>query len=333
MAYILGIESSCDETAAAVIKDNLELSSIIYSQEIHKQYGGVVPEMASRLHEQQISYVVEKAIQKANISLTALDAIAFTNGPGLVGALWVGNMFVKGLAMSLNKPIVAVNHLKAHIIAHFLTTNPPPFPFLCLTVSGGHTQIVVVHSHTDMEVVITTQDDAAGECFDKVGKNMGLEYPAGPIIDVLAQHGNASAFVYPRPRTKTGNYSFSGLKTAFLYHIQKETLTNPNFIHENKADLAASIQKAIVDYLLSIFIKKAKEFNIRHLAISGGVSANTYLRTQLALLSKKHAYTFYSLPLLYCTDNAAMIAITGYYQYLAGDIATLDVAPFAKYKV
>ncbi len=332
--YILGIESSCDDTSAAVLKDRLILSNVIANQDIHKSYGGVVPELASRAHQQNIIPVVEVALQKAKIQKNQLNGIAFTRGPGLLGSLLVGTSFAKAFALGLNIPIIEVNHMKAHILAHFVEVKPdsphPEFPFLCLTVSGGHTQIVKVNSPSDMEILGKTIDDAAGEAFDKAAKIMGLPYPGGPEIDKLAKQGNPKAFSFPEPKIQGLNYSFSGLKTAFLYFLRDQLKLDAAFIEKNKADIAASIQDTIIRVLLSKLRRAARETAISQVAIAGGVSANSSLRHQLQKMAEKENWRVFIPDFQFTTDNAAMIAMTGYFKYIENDFASQDVAPYAK---
>ncbi len=332
--YILGIESSCDDTSAAVLKDTVILSNVIANQDIHKTFGGVVPELASRAHQQNIIPVVEVALRKANIQKNQLNAIAFTRGPGLLGSLLVGTSFAKSFALGLNIPIIEVNHLKAHILAHFVQLNEPKkvpnFPFLCLTVSGGHTQIVKVMSPSDMHIIGNTIDDAAGEAFDKTAKIMGLPYPGGPHIDKLAKVGNPEAFHFPEPRIPALDYSFSGLKTSFLYFVRDHLKENPDFIEQNKADLAASMQSAIIKSLLKKLKLAVKETGITEVAIAGGVSANSGLRNALTELAQEENWTVHIPEFQFTTDNAAMIAITGYFKYLEKDFAKQNIAPLAK---
>ncbi len=332
--YILGIESSCDDTSAAVLKDRRILSNVIANQDIHKSYGGVVPELASRAHQQNIIPVVEVALRKAKIQKNQLDAIAFTRGPGLLGSLLVGTSFAKAFAMGLNIPIIEVNHLKAHILAHFVEVTPdnphPAFPFLCLTVSGGHTQIVKVNSPSDMEILGKTIDDAAGEAFDKAAKIMGLPYPGGPEIDKLAKSGNPKAYPFPEPKIKGLNYSFSGLKTAFLYFLRDQLKLDDAFIEKNKADIAASIQDTIIRVLLSKLRRASRETGITEVAIAGGVSANSELRKQLLTMAEKERWEVFVPDFQFTTDNAAMIAITGYFKYLNKEFASQDIVPYAK---
>jgi N6-L-threonylcarbamoyladenine synthase len=329
---ILGIESSCDDTSAAIIEGQKVLSNIIANQEIHKKYGGVVPELASRAHQQNIIPVVDEAIKQAKINKKDINAVAFTNGPGLLGSLIVGNSFAKSFALGMNIPIISINHMKAHILAHFIDEgkNMPEFPFLCLTVSGGHTQIVLVKSHKEMEVIGTTIDDAAGEAFDKSAKILGLEYPGGPLIDKYAKNGDMHAFIFGKPKVKGYDFSFSGLKTSILYKIQAELKNNSSFIKDNFENLCASIQHSIVDILIEKIEKAMKDTNIRELAIAGGVSANSYLRLRANELAIKNNYKLHIPNFEYCTDNAAMIAIAGYFKYLANDYAENSVVPAAR---
>jgi N6-L-threonylcarbamoyladenine synthase len=327
---ILGIESSCDETAAAVLADGKLLSNLIATQAIHQQYGGVVPELASRAHQEKIVPVVQAAIAEAGITLQDLDGIAVTNGPGLLGALLVGASFAKGLALALQIPLVGVNHTQGHILSHFLTEPAPKFPFLCLTVSGGHTQLVVVRSPLDMEIIGQTEDDAAGEAFDKAAKLLGLPYPGGPLIDQYAQSGNPKAFQFPKGNMEGYNYSFSGIKTAIMYFLQKQ---DPEFIQANMADICASIQHTLVETLLTKLKLAIKETGIKEVAIAGGVAANSGLRQSLQLLRDTMGLNLYIPPFAYCTDNAAMIAMAGHFLLLDGrdDGQNLDVSPNLKY--
>jgi len=338
MAIILGIESSCDDTSAAVINDGLILSNLIANQSVHEEFGGVVPELASRAHQQNIIPVVDNAIKKAGISVKDIDAIAFTRGPGLLGSLLVGTSFAKGLAIANNIPLIEVNHLQAHVLAHFIKeseedTNQPEFPFLCLLVSGGHTEIVIVKSPTNMEVIGKTIDDAAGEAFDKCAKVMKLPYPGGPVIDKLAKLGNANKFQFNKPRIKNLDYSFSGLKTSFLYFLRDRMKENDKFIDENINDLSASIQRTIIEILLDKFTKAIKQTGIKHIAVAGGVSANSEIKYQLELLAKQMKLKLFVPSFGFTTDNAAMIAISGYYKYLEKDFSTLDVVPQARYSI
>ncbi|MDP6921595.1 MAG: tRNA (adenosine(37)-N6)-threonylcarbamoyltransferase complex transferase subunit TsaD [Lutibacter sp.] len=334
--YILGIESSCDDTSAAVLCNGKILSNIIANQEIHAKYGGVVPELASRAHQQHIVPVVQQAIQQANIDKKDLSAIAFTRGPGLMGSLLVGTSFAKSLALALNIPLIAVNHMQAHVLAHFIDDErqqPPPFPFLCLTISGGHTQIVKVSDYFTMEVLGETLDDAVGEAFDKSAKILGLPYPGGPLIDQYARLGDARAFAFPRPKVGDLDYSFSGLKTAILYFIQKKVRQHPNFIKEHLHDLCASIQQTLTDILFEKLEKAAKSTKIKHVAIAGGVSANSQIRERLKACEQDLGWTTYVPPFAYTTDNAAMIAITGYHKYLTGRFSDETVLATARLKV
>ncbi len=333
---ILGIESSCDDTSAAVIQGNKILSNIAANQEIHNEYGGVVPELASRAHQQNIIPVVEKSVSKANIRQNDISAIGFTRGPGLLGSLLVGTSFAKSLAMSLNVPLIEVNHLQAHILAHFIEDAnpvPPKFPFLCLTVSGGHTMIVLVKDYFNMEIVGKTTDDAAGEAFDKIGKIFDLDYPAGPIVDRLAKNGNPEAFRFNKPKLDAYNYSFSGIKTSVLYFVQKEVKKNPQFIAENLNDLCASVQKAIVEILMEKLEKAAHDFGINEIAIAGGVSANSALRQAMINNREKLGWNIYIPKFEYTTDNAAMIAMVAKLKYERGEFADLSIAATARYDI
>lgn len=326
---ILAIESSCDDTAAAVISDGRVLSNLIATQKMHEQYGGVVPEVASRAHLSNIVPVVDEALKQAQLTADDIDAVAFTRGPGLLGSLIVGVSFAKAFALSKNIPLIDVNHLQAHILAHFAEDPKPSFPFLSLTVSGGHTQIVLVKDYHDMELLGTTLDDAAGEAFDKIGKEIGLPYPAGPYIDKLAKEGNA-VFEFPEPRIANLDFSFSGLKTAVKYFIEKELEKDPDFIQKNLNDLCASVQERIISILLNKFKKAAKEQGIKELAIGGGVSANSGLRKAFDELGQKLGWTTYIPSFEYCTDNAAMIGISAYYKYLAKDFTDQEVVATAR---
>lgn len=332
--YILGIESSCDDTSAAVLKDTYILSNAIANQDIHKTYGGVVPELASRAHQQNIIPVVEVALRKAKITKKQLNAIAFTRGPGLLGSLLVGTSFAKSFAMGLGIPIIEVDHLKAHILSHFINDddhNPhPQFPFICLTVSGGHTQIVKVNSPNQMKIIGSTIDDAAGEAFDKAAKIMGLPYPGGPEIDKLARIGHPDAFTFPEPNMQGLDYSFSGLKTSFLYFLRDRLKEDEQFIEKNKADLSASLQQTIIRILLKKLKKAAKETGINEIAIAGGVSANSGLRQAMQLTAEELGWNIYIPKLQYSTDNAAMIAIAGYFKYLDRDFASQNLTPYSK---
>lgn len=335
-SLILGIESSCDDTSAAVICGNKILSNIAASQAIHKEYGGVVPELASRAHQQNIIPVVEKAFTKANIQQKQISAVGFTRGPGLLGSLLVGTSFAKSLAMSLNVPLIEVNHLQAHILAHFIddaNSMPPEFPFLCLTVSGGHTMIVLVKDYFDMEIIGKTTDDAAGEAFDKIGKIFGLDYPAGPIVDRLAKNGDENSFKFNKPRLENYDYSFSGIKTSVLYFIQKELKKNPDFIKENLDDLCASVQKSIIEILMEKLEKAAKDYGINHVAIAGGVSANSGLRDAMKKNEEKLGWNIYIPKFEYTTDNAAMIAMVAQLKLERGEFTDLSAAATARYEL
>ncbi len=334
--YILGIESSCDDTAASIIQNGKILSNIVASQKIHEAYGGVVPELASRAHQQNIVPVVYQALEKAKITKDQLHAIAFTRGPGLMGSLLVGASFAKSFAYGLGIPLIDVNHMQAHILAHFIDEegfNKPPFPFLAMTISGGHTQIVKVNNYFDMEVIGETIDDAVGEAFDKSGKILGLGYPAGPIIDKLAKLGNSKAFQFTKPKVAGLNFSFSGLKTAILYFVQNETKKNPDFIQENLNDICASIQYTIIGILIDKLKLATKQTGIKHIAIGGGVSANSGIRQALKDGEQKFGWTTYVPKFEFTTDNAAMIAIVGYLKYLEGDFAKKDVMASARLKI
>lgn len=331
---IIGIESSCDDTSAAVIRDGLLLSNVIASQRVHEEYGGVVPELASRAHQQNIVPVVDAALKRAGVDKSELSAIAFTRGPGLLGSLLVGTSFAKGLSLGLQIPIVDVNHLHGHVLSHFVRQAPddrvPEFPFLCLLISGGNSQIVLVKSYRDMEILGQTIDDAAGEAFDKCAKVMGLPYPGGPHIDRLAAEGDATRFAFARPHIPGLDYSFSGLKTSFLYTVRDEIKKNPDFIAENMADLAASLQSTIIKILLDKLDKAVKLTGVKTIAIGGGVSANSGVRAAIDDYCKRHRLTAFIPPRAFTTDNAAMVAIAGYYKYLDGDFCPYDAAPFAR---
>lgn len=334
--YILGIESSCDDTAASVIHNGKILSNVVASQKIHEDYGGVVPELASRAHQQNIVPVVHEALKVANISKDQLHAIAFTSGPGLMGSLLVGTSFAKSLAFGLNIPLINVNHMKAHILAHFIEEDgfiKPPFPFLALTISGGHTQIVTVKNHFDMTVIGETIDDAVGEAFDKSGKILGLGYPAGPEIDKRAKLGNPKAFKFTKPKVDGLNFSFSGLKTAILYFVQRETKANPKFVEENINDICASIQYTIKGILIDKLKLASKETGINHIAIGGGVSANSGIRQALKDGERKFGWKTYIPKFEFTTDNAAMIAIVGYLKYLEGYFAERNITASARLKI
>ena len=351
---ILGIESSCDDTSCAVIKNTVVLSNVTANQSIHQQYGGVIPELASRDHEKNSVPVIDAALKNANIKLSQLSAIAVTRGPGLSGSLLVGLSFAKSLSLALGIPLIEVNHMQGHILAHFIQEDSatslqeagssdlqtvncklkvPSFPFLCLTVSGGHTQIVKVSSHLEFELLAETEDDAVGEAFDKAAKILGLPYPGGPLIDKYAQLGDASKYKFPTPQLKNNNYSFSGIKTAFLYFIQQQTQLNANFIEEHLHDICASYQAHLIKYLLKNLLAVSNETGITIVAIAGGVSANSGLRKELELLGKKHNWQTFIPKFEYCTDNAAMIGITGHYKFLKGEFCELDVAPLARYEI
>ena len=330
--YILGIESSCDDTSAAVWKDGEILSNCVANQEIHALYGGVVPEVASRAHQQNILPVVQQAIEQAGISKKDLSAIAFTKGPGLIGSLIVGVSFAKSLALALDIPLVGVNHMQAHIMAHFAEKPYPTFPFLCLTVSGGHTQIVKVNSPFEYELLGETLDDAAGEAFDKSGKLLGLDYPAGPLIDKLAKQGTPK-FEFSKPRIQGLNFSFSGLKTGILYFLQREMKKDSDFITNNKADICASIQETIVQVLLGKLVRASKETGIKRIAIAGGVSANTQLREDLKAKAEKHRWDLFIPKFEYCTDNAAMIAVAGAFAYEDKRFESQKTEPIARLHV
>jgi len=358
MTTLLAIESSCDDTSAAVLRDDVLLSNVIASQKVHEQYGGVVPELASRAHEQNIIPVVDGAIREAGIRKEEIDAVAFTRGPGLMGSLMVGVSFAKSFAQALGKPIIEVNHLQAHVLSHFIQAPPQPlsqgegqslqqpaqasplpgrgagvrptFPFICLLVSGGHTQILLLHSHFDMEILGQTIDDAAGEAIDKAAKIMDLGYPGGPIIDRLAKEGNADAFHFATPQIAGYDYSFSGIKTSFLYFLRDRLKEDPDFIEKHKADLCASIQKTIVDFLLKKVEKAALKYNVRQVAIAGGVSANSRLRSELQRICDKHRWQAFIPPFKFCTDNAAMVGIAGYFKYLKGEFADISLPPYTR---
>lgn len=334
--YILGIESSCDDTAASVIQNGRILSNVVASQKIHEEYGGVVPELASRAHQQNIVPVVYQALKKANITKKQLHAIAFTRGPGLMGSLLVGTSFAKSLAYGLHIPLIDVNHMQGHILAHFIDEDgfdKPPFPFITMTISGGHTQIVRVDNFFNMTVIGETIDDAVGEAFDKSGKILGLGYPAGPEIDKRAKLGNPKAFKFTKPKVDGLNFSFSGLKTAVLYFIQKETKANPNFIEENINDICASIQYTIINILIDKLKTASKLTGIKHIAIGGGVSANSGIRQALKECEQKFGWTTYLPKFEFTTDNAAMIAIVGYLKYLENNFANQNVAASARLKI
>lgn len=333
--YILAIESSCDDTSAAVLRDGYLLSNVIASQKVHEAYGGVVPELASRAHQQNIVPTVSEAIRQSGISKEQISAIAFTRGPGLMGSLLVGTSFAKGLSISLNVPLIEVNHLQAHILAHFIQTEGeekklPEFPFLCLLVSGGNSQIVLVKSPKDMEIIGQTIDDAAGEAFDKCAKVMGLTYPGGPIIDKLAKLGNPQAFQFHKPQIANYDYSFSGLKTSFLYLLRDRLKEDPDFIEKNKEDLCASLQYTVVDILMSKLRKAVKDLGINRVAVAGGVSANSALRAAFEDHAKRYKWDIFIPKFSYTTDNGAMVAIAGYFKYLDGDFCDISLPPFSR---
>lgn len=334
--YILGIESSCDDTSASIIHNGKVLSNVIANQEVHAKYGGVVPELASRAHQQNIVPVVQQAISQANITKEDLNAIAFTKGPGLMGSLLVGTSFAKSLALGLGIPLIDVNHMQAHILAHFIEEEQskfPPFPFVCLTISGGHTQIVKISNHFEMEILGETIDDAVGEAFDKSAKILGLPYPGGPLIDKHAQKGNPKAFQFTQPKVGDLDFSFSGLKTQILYFIQKNNKENPNFIAEHLNDICASIQYTIIEILMKKLKNAVKHTGIKHIAIAGGVSANSEIRKRLVLAEKHWGWTTYIPKFEYTTDNAAMIAIAGYLKFLDKQYAPISVSAQARLKV
>jgi N6-L-threonylcarbamoyladenine synthase len=328
---ILAIESSCDETSAAIVRNGKVLNNVIASQAIHHKYGGVVPELASRAHQKNIHSVVNEAMTTASIQPSQLDAIAFTRGPGLMGALLVGVSFAKGMALSLGIPMIDVNHMEAHVLANFIGAGGgitvPTFPFLCLTVSGGHTQIVMVRSHLEMEVIGETKDDAVGEAFDKAAKILGLPYPGGPLIDKYASQGNADAFAFPTTNVPGLDFSFSGIKTAFLYFIRDQKLREPDFIQQRLADICASLQRTLVGMLMEKLIVAARQTGIKDIAIAGGVSANSELRRELIKAGGIHQWRTFIPPFEYCTDNAAMIAMAAHYKYVSGRFAPPDIAP------
>lgn len=333
MAVILGIESSCDETSASICIDGEIKSNIIAGQAIHANYGGVVPELASRAHQQNIIPTVDQALQQAKINKNEIDAVAFTRGPGLLGSLLVGTSFAKSFALAQNIPLIEVNHMQAHILAHFIEDPKPTFPFLCLTVSGGHTQIVLVKDYFDMELLGETLDDAAGEAFDKTAKILNLPYPGGPLIDKYAKEGNPLAFALPEPQIADLNFSFSGLKTAILYMVQAQEKENPDFLAENMADVCAAVQHRIVTILLNKLKKAAKQTGVKDIAIAGGVSANSGLRSGLVAMGEKYKWNVFIPKFEYCTDNAAMIAIAGYQKFLKADFVGQDISPLARMHV
>ena len=330
MSVILAIESSCDETSVAICNNGKITANVIANQTIHQNYGGVIPELASRVHQQNIVPVIQQALSDAKVNKKELNAVAFTQGPGLLGSLLVGVSFAKSFALALDLPLISVNHMHAHILAHFIDDPKPQFPFICLTVSGGHTQIVVVRSHFDMEIVGETLDDAAGEAFDKTAKILNLPYPGGPLIDKYAKAGNPLAYKFGEPQIKDLNYSFSGFKTSILYFIRNQEKENPNFVSEHLNDICASVQHSIVHILLNKLKKAAKQYGIKEIAIAGGVSANSGLRAGLTALAEELNWNVYIPAFEYCTDNAAMIAIAGYYKYLNKDFVEQDVAPLSR---
>lgn len=334
---ILGIESSCDDTSAAVIRDGCLLSNVIASQKVHEEYGGVVPELASRAHQQNIVPVVDSAIRKAAINKRDLDAIAFTRGPGLLGSLLVGTSFAKGMSLGLRIPLVDVNHLHGHVLSHFIRREPtdevPQYPFLCLLISGGNSQIILVRNYNDMEILGQTIDDAAGEAFDKCAKVMGLPYPGGPHIDRLAAEGDSDKFKFAKPRIPGLDYSFSGLKTSFLYTLRDNTKIAPDFIQNNQADLAASLQRTIIEILLDKLDKAVRQTGVKTIAIGGGVSANSGVRKAIADYAERHKMKAFIPERVFTTDNAAMVAIAGYYKYLDRQFCPYDLAPFARVTV
>jgi len=330
MSVILAIESSCDDTSASICADGVILSNVIANQTIHQAYGGVVPELASRVHQQNIVPAVQQALLAAKVSKNDVNAVAFTRGPGLLGSLLVGVSFAKAFALAKNLPLIEVNHMQAHVLAHFIGDPKPSFPFLCLTVSGGHTQIVLVKDYFDMQVIGQTTDDAAGEAMDKTSKILGLPYPGGPLIDKHARSGNPDTFKFPEPQIPGLDFSFSGLKTSILYFIQNNVKANPNFIEDNLNDICASVEKRIATILLNKLKKAADEYGIKDIALAGGVSANTGLREGLLAIGSKNGWNCFIPKLEYCTDNAAMIAIAGYHKYLKGEFVGQDVAPLAR---
>jgi len=330
VSILLAIESSCDETSVAICNNGKITANVIANQTIHENYGGVIPELASRVHQQNIVPAIQQALFTAKVNKKDVNAVAFTQGPGLLGALLVGVSFAKAFALALNLPLIAVNHMQAHILAHFIDDPKPKFPFLCLTVSGGHTQIVLVKDYFDMQIVGETLDDAAGEAFDKTAKLLGLPYPGGPLIDKYAQLGNPFAFTFPIPQIQDLNYSFSGFKTAILYFIRDKQKENPLFVEENLNDVCASVQHSIVNILLNKLKKAAKQYNCNEIAIAGGVSANSGLRKALLDAKEQMGWNVYIPAFEYCTDNAAMIAIAGYHKFLAGDFVGQEISPMAR---
>lgn len=333
MATILGIESTCDETSASICIDGKIYSNIIATQSVHEKFGGVIPELASRAHQQNIIPTVEQAIKEAKIHKNEIDAVAFSRGPGLMGSLLVGISFAKAFALAKNIPLIEVNHMQAHILAHFIEEPKPPFPFLCLTVSGGHTQIVKVNDYFDMKLIGQTIDDAAGEAFDKTAKILGLPYPGGPLIDQYAQNGNSQAFAFPEPKIPDYDFSFSGLKTSILYFIQRNVDQDPDFIKNNLEDICASVQNRIVSILLNKLEKAALANGIKNIAIAGGVSANTGLRKGIKQLGENHSWNVFIPKFEYCTDNAAMIAMAGYYKFLQKDFVDQNITPLTRWAI
>lgn len=338
MITILGIESSCDDTSAAVIRDGVILSNVIAGQVVHERYGGVVPELASRAHQQNIIPVVHDALKQAGITKEEISAVAFTRGPGLLGSLLVGTSFAKGFSSALNIPMIEINHLQAHVLAHFIKedehdTSQPEFPFLCLLVSGGNSQIILVKSYDDMEIVGQTIDDAAGEAFDKCAKVMGLGYPGGPVVDRLAKLGNSGRFKFSKPHIAGYDYSFSGLKTSFLYFLRDELKKDDGFIEKNKEDLCASLQKTIIEILMDKLYHAAKDLQIKEVAVAGGVSANSGLRAAFEEYSRRYGWKIHIPKFAYTTDNAAMVAISGYYKYLDSQFCAPDVIPYARVSI
>lgn len=334
MTTILAIESSCDDTSAAILRDDRILSNVIASQKVHEQYGGVVPELASRAHQQNIVPVVDTAIKNAKIDKKDIDAVAFTRGPGLLGSLMVGVSFAKSFAQASGIPLIEVNHLQGHVLSHFIKetdeSETPKFPFICLLVSGGHTQILLLKSHFEIEVLGQTIDDAAGEAIDKAAKIMDLGYPGGPIIDRLAKEGNPDAYQFATPHIQNYDYSFSGIKTSFLYFLRDNIAKDPDFIEHHKADLCASIQKCIVGFLIKKLERAMIDTKVRQVAIAGGVSANSLLRSELQRIGAKHHWKVFIPKFEFCTDNAAMVGIAGYYKYLKGEFADIDLPPYAR---
>ncbi len=330
---ILAIESSCDDTSAAILKDGKVLNNIVATQSVHQKYGGIVPELASRAHQQNIVPVVHQALAEAGISMNDLDAVAYTRGPGLLGSLLVGSSFAKGVSLSLDIPLIEVNHMEAHILAHFIDDPRPVFPFLCLTVSGGHTQLVVVEDYLSMKVIGETLDDAVGEAFDKSAKLLGMPYPGGPLIDEYAAKGDPDRFTFPPADIDGLDFSFSGIKTAILYFLQRNLKENENFIQENLADICAGIQNSLINMLMEKLVKASEETGIREIAIAGGVSANSGLRGRLESERKVHKWNIYIPAMEYCTDNAGMIAMAAFYKFRSGAFAGLESTPSARLKI